>query len=68
MTVHMVTQSPHVGVVYLLSNDGDFVPAVDYLQSIGKRVSLIQAGCPSRRLRHAADECRTFDQLTLLRT
>ena len=67
MSVDMVTQSHGVDAVYLLSNDADFVPAVEYLQSIGKRVLLIHAQNPSNRLRHSVDEWRMLEQLELLR-
>jgi hypothetical protein len=67
MSVDMVTQSYGVDVVYLLSNDADFVPAVEYLQSIGKRVLLIHAHDPSNQLRRAVDEWRMLEQLKLLK-
>ena len=66
MAVDMVTQSRDVDCVYLLSNDADFVPAVEYLQSIGKRVLLIHGDNPSNRLRDSVDEWRHFSQLNLL--
>jgi uncharacterized LabA/DUF88 family protein len=66
MSVDMVTQSDNVDVVYLLSNDSDFIPAVQYLQSIGKRVLLIHGDNPSNALRHAVDEWRHFGQLELV--
>jgi uncharacterized LabA/DUF88 family protein len=67
MVVDIVTQSSEVDVVYLLSNDSDFIPAVEYLQAIGKRVLLIHGPNPSNKLRHAVDEWRRFEQLELLR-
>ena len=67
MAVDMVTQSRHVDAVYLLSNDADFIPAVEYLQSIGKRVLLIHFNNPSNDLRQAVDEWRHFKQLNLER-
>jgi len=67
MAVDMVTQSRRVDAVYLLSNDADFVPAVEYLQSIGKRVLLIHFENPSNDLRQAVDEWRHFKQLNLER-
>ena len=67
MAVDMVTQSDDVDAIYLLSNDSDFVPAVEYLQSIGKRVLLIHGDHPSNDLRRAVDEWRHFNQLGLIR-
>jgi len=67
MAVDMVTQSLNVDVVYMLSNDADFIPAVSYLQSIGKRVLLIHGDGPSNDLRKTVDEWRHFGQLNLIR-
>jgi len=67
MAVDMVTQSRDVDAIFLLSNDSDFVPAVEYLQSIGKRVLLIHGDNPSNDLRRAVDEWRHFEQLNLIR-
>ncbi|MCX5814807.1 MAG: NYN domain-containing protein [Proteobacteria bacterium] len=67
MAVDMVTQSHDVDVIYILTNDADFVPAVLYLQSIGKRVLLLHADEPSNELRKTVDERRHLDQLKLLR-
>jgi len=63
MAVDMVTQSRDVDAVYLLSNDADFIPAVEYLQSLGKRVLLIHGDNPSNNLRKSVDEWRHFGQL-----
>jgi uncharacterized LabA/DUF88 family protein len=65
MVVDMVTQSHDVDVIYLLSNDADFIPAVSYLQSIGKRVLLIHGDNPSNDLRRTVDEWRHLGQLSL---
>jgi len=67
MAVDMVTQSLYADVIYLLSNDADFIPAVEYLQSIGKRVLLIHGESPSNRLRRTVDEWRRYEQLHLLK-
>ena len=67
MIVDMVTESENVDTVYLISNDSDFVPAVQYLQSQGKRVLLIHADKPSNRLRNIVDEWRHLGQLKILR-
>ncbi len=67
MTVDMVTQCGGVDVVYLVANDSDYLPAVRYLQSLGKRVLLIHADKPSNELRRVADEWRKLEQLDLLR-
>lgn len=67
MAVDMVTQSLDVDAVYILSNDSDFIPAVVYLQSIGKRVLLIHGDNPSNDLRKTVDEWKHFTHLKLLR-
>ena len=67
MAVDMVTQSHDVDGIYLLTNDGDFIPAVSYLQSIGKRVLLIHGDEPSNDLRKNVDEWRHLGQLKLIR-
>lgn len=67
MAVDMVTQSNDVDVIYLLTNDADFIPAVSYLQSIGKRVLLIHGDDPSNVLRKNVDEWRHLRQLNLIR-
>jgi uncharacterized LabA/DUF88 family protein len=56
MAVDMVTQSNDVDTVCLLSNDADFIPAVEYLQMIGKRVELYHADHPSNLLRTTVDK------------
>ncbi len=68
MAVDMVTQSNNADAIYLLSNDADFIPAVGYLQSTGKRVLLIHSDKPSCDLKKAVDESRHLGQLHLLRT
>src|ERR1019366_73497 len=65
MAVDMVTQSRDVDCIYLLSNDADFVPAVEYLQFVGKRVLLLHGDIPANRLRDSVDEWRHFSQLNL---
>lgn len=65
MAVDMVTQSQDVDVIYLLTNDADFIPAVSYLQSIGKRVLLIHGNNPSSDLRKTVDEWMHLGQLKL---
>ena len=66
MAVDMITQSLNVDVVYMLFNDADFIPAVSYLQSIGKRVLLIHSDDPSNELRKTVDEWRHLRQLNLI--
>jgi uncharacterized LabA/DUF88 family protein len=68
MVVDMITQSHDVDVIYLLSNDADFIPAVSYLQLIGKRVLLIHGDNPSNDLRKTVDEWRHFGQLKILKS
>jgi len=56
MAVDMVTQSNNVDTIFLLSNDADFIPAVEYLQMIGKRVELYHGDSPSNKLRTTVDK------------
>ena len=66
MAVDIITQSLDVDVVYIISNDADFIPAISYLQTIGKRVLLIHGDNPSNNLRRRVDEWRHLRQLDLL--
>ena len=66
MAVDIVTQSLDVDVIYLLCNDADYLPAVEYLQTMGKRVLLIHVDGCSNDLRDAVDEWRHAGQLNLL--
>ena len=56
MAVDMVTQSKEVDTVFLLSGDADFIPAVEHLQIIGKRVELYHGDRPSNQLRNIVDK------------
>lgn len=67
MAVDMVTQSKDVDTVFLLSNDADFIPAVEYLQMSGKRVELFHVDSPSNKLRTTVDKWYHIAQENLLR-
>ena|ERR1051326_4458216 len=66
LAVDMVAQGTHLDVVYLLTHDSDFIPAVRYLQSKAIRVVLLHADKPSNELRDIVDEWRHLAQLELL--
>ena len=66
MVVDIITQSLNVDAVYILTNDADFIPAISYLQTAGKRVLLIHGDNPSNNLRRTVDEWRHLRQLDLL--
>jgi uncharacterized LabA/DUF88 family protein len=66
LAVDMVTQGAHLDVLYLLSNDADFIPAVRYLQTQAVRVVLLHADRPSNELRDTVDEWHHIGQLDLL--
>jgi uncharacterized LabA/DUF88 family protein len=66
MAVDMVVQGAHFDVVYLLTHDADFLPAVRHLQSQGVRVVLLHADKPSNELRDAVDEWHHLGQFGIL--
>ena len=66
MAVDMVTQGAHMHVVYLMTHDAHFLPAVQYLQGKGVRVVLLHADKPSNELRDAVDEWHHVRQLGLI--
>lgn len=55
--------APKVDVVVLVSGDGDFVPLVEYLQSLGQKVEVVAFGrSASGKLQTAADRFVDLDQ------
>jgi uncharacterized LabA/DUF88 family protein len=57
--------APKVDVVVIVSGDGDFVPLVEYLQSIGQKVEVIAFGrSASGKLVEAADKFLDLDKET----
>lgn len=57
LVIDAIKMAPQLDVIVLVSGDGDFVPAVEYLQYHGKKIEVIGFGetC-SGRLKEVADE------------
>ena len=57
LAVDMISLAPKLDVVVLISGDGDFVPAVDYIKKFGCQVEVVAFGktCSSR-LREVSDD------------
>jgi len=56
-----MAQRDEYDVAYLLSADGDFVPAVDEVKRLGKRIFAVSA-LPGHRLKKAADSFIRLDR------
>ncbi|OGJ02960.1 hypothetical protein A3G06_01370 [Candidatus Nomurabacteria bacterium RIFCSPLOWO2_12_FULL_46_14] len=57
LTVDAIKMSPRLDSVILASGDGDFVPLVRYLQTVGVQVEVASFGqSTSAKLREAADD------------
>ena len=57
LAVDAIKMSPKLDSVVIVSGDGDFVPLVEYLQSIGVQVEVVSFGkSTSGKLREAADD------------
>jgi len=57
LAVDAIKMSPRLDSVVIVSGDGDFVPLVEYLQSIGVQVEVVSFGkSTSGRLREAVDD------------
>ncbi len=57
--------APKVDVVVLVSGDGDFVPLVEYLQSLGQKVEVVAFGrSAAGKLQEKADRFVDLDQDT----
>jgi uncharacterized LabA/DUF88 family protein len=57
IAVDAIRMAPAVDVVVLATGDGDFIPLVQYLQNLGKRVEVIAfARSASLKLKEAVDE------------
>ena len=56
LAVDAIKMSPRLDSVVIVSGDGDFIPLVEYLQSIGIQVEVVSFGkSTSGKLREAAD-------------
>ena len=57
LAVDAIKMSPRLDSVIIVSGDGDFVPLVEYLQTIGVQVEVVSFGkSASGKLREAADD------------
>ncbi|HWA32020.1 MAG TPA: NYN domain-containing protein [Candidatus Paceibacterota bacterium] len=57
LAVDAIKMSPRLDSVVIVSGDGDFVPLVEYLQSIGVQVEVVSFGkSTSMKLKEAADD------------
>lgn len=57
LTIDAIKMSPNIDSVILISGDGDYVPAVEYMQNHGVLVEVAAFGeSSSGRLREAADD------------
>ncbi|MFA5999841.1 MAG: NYN domain-containing protein [Candidatus Paceibacterota bacterium] len=57
LTVDAIKMSPRLDSVVIVSGDGDFIPLVEYLQSIGIQVEVVSFGkSTSGKLREVVDD------------
>lgn len=57
LAVDAIKMSPRLDSVVIISGDGDFVPLVEYLQTIGVQVEVVSFGkSTSLRLKEAVDD------------
>ena len=57
LAVDAIKMSPRLDSVVIVSGDGDFIPLVEYLQSIGVQVEVVSFGkSTSGKLREAVDD------------
>lgn len=57
ITVDAIKMSPRLDCVVIVSGDGDYVPLVEYLQTIGVQVEVLSFGkSTSGKLREAVDD------------
>ncbi len=57
--------APKLDVVVIISGDGDFIPLVEYLQSLGQKVEVVAFGrSASSKLQEAADSFVDMDKET----
>jgi uncharacterized LabA/DUF88 family protein len=57
LAVDAIKMSPRLDCVVIVSGDGDFIPLVEYLQSIGVQVEVVSFGkSTSGKLREAVDD------------
>ena len=57
LAVDAIKMSPRLDSVVIISGDGDFIPLVEYLQTIGVQVEVVSFGkSTSGKLREAVDD------------
>jgi uncharacterized LabA/DUF88 family protein len=57
LTVDAIKMAPRLDSVVIISGDGDFIPLVEYLQTIGVQVEIVSFGqSTSSNLRDACDD------------
>ena len=57
LAVDAIKMSPRLDSVIIASGDGDFIPLVEYLQSVGVQVEVVSFGqSTSSKLREAVDD------------
>ena len=57
LTVDAIKMSPRLDSVVIVSGDGDFIPLVEYLQTIGVQVEVVSFGkSTSSKLREVVDD------------
>jgi uncharacterized LabA/DUF88 family protein len=57
LTVDAIKMSPRLDSVIIISGDGDFIPLVEYLQTIGVQVEVVSFGkSTSGKLREVVDD------------
>lgn len=65
LAMDMIKMSPKVDTIVLISGDGDYVPAVEYLQFLGLRIELLSFGrSTSAKLIAAVDNFCDLDSDT----
>ena len=62
IVIDAIRTAPGVDVVVLVSGDGDFIPLVEYLKNMGKRVEVMAFGkTTSSKIKEVADEFIDLD-------
>lgn len=62
IVIDAIRTAPALDVIILCSGDGDFIPLVEYLKNMGKRVEVLAFGkTTSLKLKEAADEFIDMD-------
>ena len=63
IVIDAIRTAPGIDVIVLVSGDGDFIPLVEYLKNLGKRVEVVAFGrTTSGKLKESADEFIDLDE------